>query len=183
MKSLTRAVAKDLAAKTTERVTADVLRAAVQKHASVFLTQSRLPIRATEVSVFVVSPDKTLAAEKSETIAPVPPRLLLYENHPLYGLRFEKVLNGAFALQGDETRISAVPFFFETKTRSARSPLSFTWSLNFASLEREKTSELTLRRSSSRGGRAELAVEARNEEPKSFQTARAAMNITMGENN
>lgn len=147
---------------------------------SLFVVASRIPIRPKTVSVEVASLDGTLSATASTAVSPVEPRLILFEDHPLYGLQFHRALRGTVPLTKDEVRVIAVPFYFETPRRSSPR-ISYTWVLNFAPLSGEKKPALVLRRASDDGGRSALSVEAQYDETKPFQAARAAVEFRMGQ--
>ncbi len=146
---------------------------------SLFLVQGTIPIRPKTVSVEVSTPDRSLVAFASTHITPLEPRVLLYENHPLYGLRLEKALDGSIPLIKEEIKISAVPFYFDIPRKGQA--LLYTWSLNSSLLPDETSANITLRRSSDRGGRASLSLEVQNAEPKTFQAGRVGLQILMEE--
>ncbi len=146
---------------------------------NLYAIQGTVPIRAKAVSVEVRTPDDALVASSEVEISPVGPKLLLYENHPLYGILFGRILGGTTSLTGEEIKISAVPFYFETPSRSRI--LSYAWSLNFSPLPSETKSDIVLRRASEQGGRASLSLEVQNADPKTFQAGRSTVDILMGE--
>jgi len=78
-----------------------------------------------EVEVLVTDPTTNLVAENFMTIDPVNPIVAFYENSPLYGIIFEKVINSGFNLQGEEVNILAVPFFM-----NVRDSVFYSWSMN-----------------------------------------------------
>src|SRR3989338_3923135 len=84
---------------------------------STFVFRGRVPIRPVNVNVIVTNMDKTLVAEASQTVATQAPLLLLYENHPRYGIRFNQALLGRASLTDEELQLSSIPFFFEAETR------------------------------------------------------------------
>lgn len=145
---------------------------------SLFVVASRIPIRPKTVSVEVAAPDGTLFAAAQTEIAPVEPRLLLYEDHPLYGIQFHRALRGAIPLQKDEMRVVSVPFYFEAPKRDS-SRISYVWSLNFKPLSGERKPTIVLRRTSAEGGKASLSAEAQYDETKPFQAARAGVELLM----
>ncbi|TSC57539.1 MAG: hypothetical protein Greene041679_301 [Parcubacteria group bacterium Greene0416_79] len=147
---------------------------------SLFVIASRVPIRSKAVSVEVASGDGALMATAGTEITPVAPRLLLFEDHPLYGIAFHRALRGETPLSKDEMRVSAIPFYFEVPARDSRR-VTYSWSLNFAPLSNERKPDVVLRRTSDRGGRATLSLEAQYDEEKSFQAARASVGIIMEE--
>lgn len=145
---------------------------------NLFVIKSRVPIRPKPISVLVETTDGELQAESTLVISPVQPKVTLYENHPLYGIRFNKANNAGFSLIGDEMKVSAVPFYFETPRRNA-SAIAYRWSLNFAELPQEKKADIVLRRSSEEGGTANIALEAEQTGSNYLQVARAETSIVM----
>lgn len=146
---------------------------------SLFAFVGGVPMREKTVSVEVGSEDNTLLASAEIVIQPVAPRLLLFENHPRYGILFNKALTNSFALQGDEVRLSAVPFFFEA-ARRADAALEYLWQANFSPLQGEKAPDIALRRVSGRAGDATVSLEARRAE-RSFQGDHTQLTVSFAE--
>lgn len=141
-----------------------------------FPVKSRIPIRPITVSVEAAAPEAGLVATAETTISPVAPQMLLYEERPLAGVSIRAALPQTFAFDGDEMRITAMPYFFETPSRA--STLTYAWSVN-NSPSRETGSSITLRRSSTDNGRAQLALSITS--PKSiFQAAEALATVLIG---
>ena len=146
------------------------------KGKNLFVFQGSIPMRPKTISVLVESPDRTMTAEASIDVAPVAPRLLFYEEHPRFGL-LPKALTGSFLLEGDETRIDAIPYYFETSTR-AGGDMVYGWQMNYSPLESERKPFLILRRSSNAAGRTNLFLEARSaDESKTFQAGEGKLTI------
>lgn len=146
---------------------------------SLFVFRGGVPMRRKTVSVDVNTTDQSVLASASLEIDPVAPRLLLYENHPLYGIRFNHALASPYALDNDEVRLTAVPFFFEAPARASRAVL-YDWSANYGALPNEKGPDITLRRVSGRGGEATVSLSARHE-TQSFQGDETALTIRFSE--
>ena len=141
-----------------------------------FVFRGRVPIRPVDVSVVVTSRDKTLVAEARDSISTTPPALLLYENHPRYGIRFNRAISSRVVLEEDELRISAVPFFFETEARDGGS-VRYEWTLNFLPRPAEAASSITLRRAGDAGGESVVSLTAQ-EATRLFQAGRAQTTVT-----
>lgn len=152
------------------------------KGKSLFVFRGEVPIRPKTISVRVESPDRTMTAEAFVDIVPVAPRLLFYEEHPSYGLLFGKALLGSFLLAGDETRIRALPYYFEMNNSLSDRDIVYDWQLNYQSLPEEKNPALTLRRAVTTAGKSNLFLEARStDEEKLFQAAEATLTIEFPE--
>lgn len=149
----------------------DVIGESSGKGKNLFAFRGSVPMRTKTIGVTVESPDRTMIASASVGITPVAPRVLFYEDHPRYGLLTGKALINSFFLVEDETRINAIPFYFETTERAGRD-LAYGWQLNYAPLESEKNPFITLRRITHSAGRSTLFLEARHtDEDRSFQAA------------
>jgi len=145
----------------------------------VFAVIGRIPIRPLVIGVDVATRDGTLNGRGEITIEAIQPVVRLYEDHPLYGLRFERALNGTFALSGKEIKVSTVPYYFETNRRGAPA-ISYDWSLNGAALKSERGSAVTLRRVSDESGLSRLSLQVQHGD-KMFQGSDAAVTIEMRE--
>lgn len=146
---------------------------------ALFAFRGAVPMREKVVSVEVATQDNALLAAAEIIVPPIAPRLLLYENHPLYGIRFNHALTSTFSLEGDEVRLSVVPFFFEVLARASRD-IAYDWQANYQTLPNEKKPDIILRRASQRGGKATVSLEARHEK-QSFQGDDAQLTISFGE--
>ncbi|MSU56125.1 MAG: hypothetical protein EXS51_02350 [Candidatus Taylorbacteria bacterium] len=144
-----------------------------------FVFRGKVPIRPVDVSLVVTSLDKTLVAEASQTVVAQAPLLLLYENHPRLGLRFNHAIGERMTLGTEELLLTAVPYFFESSTRSAYN-LLYEWSLNFETRPSEKGSSITLRRAGDEAGESAVSVTAQ-EDQHMFQAGRAQTTITFPE--
>jgi hypothetical protein len=141
-----------------------------------FVFRGRVPIRPVDVSVVVTSKDKTLVAEARDSLYTEPPALLFYENHPRYGIRFNRAVRSRVILEEDELKLSAVPFFFETETRDGGT-VRYEWALNFVTRPMEAASSITLRRDTDAGGESAVSLTAQEAEHL-FQAGRAETTVT-----
>lgn len=151
------------------------------KGKNLFVFRGDIPINTKTISVTVESPDHTMSADARVDVVPVSPRLLFYEEHPLYGRMSAKALEGTLSLTGDETAVSATPFYFETDTKSARD-LSYNWQLNYTPLPQERADSVTLRRTSNDAGRSDLFLEVHHADAnKDFQATEKRLMIEFPE--
>ncbi|MDO8564597.1 MAG: hypothetical protein Q7R88_01230 [bacterium] len=146
---------------------------------SLFVFQGAVPMREKTVSVEVETIDHALLAAAEITIPPVAPHILLYENHPLFGIRFEQALTRELVLNGDEVRLSAIPFFFEAADRGTAA-LRYDWKLNYQTLSSETRSDIVLRRNSGDGGTAFIGLTAQHT-TKTFQADDASLSVSFKE--
>jgi hypothetical protein len=78
------------------------------------------------VSVIAESLNSNAVAKKRILINPTQPKVVLYENNPIFGSIFEKALTGEFNFDREEVGITAIPYFFSTEDRSSGS-LKYSW--------------------------------------------------------
>lgn len=96
----------------------------VGKDSAVF--QGNMVSRPFNVSVIAESINSNLKAEKSILISTKNPKVVLYENNPIYGSVFEKSLSGTFNFDREEVGITAVPYFFSADRRDSEY-LKYSW--------------------------------------------------------
>ncbi|MES2134737.1 MAG: hypothetical protein V4449_00650 [Patescibacteria group bacterium] len=77
------------------------------------------------VSVVVSTQDGSIAGEQSLTVQPQTPSLVIYEDAPLLGVRFDKAHTALFPLTGDEVSFVAYPLSIENT-----GDVSYTWTLD-----------------------------------------------------
>lgn len=134
-------------------------------------------IKPMNVEVEVASQDGTVRAKNGVQVFPRSPELLLYEDQPLLGIRFERALEGTYALSGDEVKVAAFPFFTSSDERNSSS-LNFRWSMN----NRELTSSdsfITLRSERGQTGTAAITLTASHFK-KFLQSATKSFTVQFG---
>lgn len=143
---------------------------------STFFFKGGVPMRTKVISVEVNTTDNTMLASAFTEIEPVRPRIILYENNPIYGIQFLRPLRSPLALDDIEVRLSAIPFFFEAGRR-ADPLLSYSWQANYNPLPAEKKPDIILRRTSEEGGSANVSLSVQHSE-NDFEASRASLEIT-----
>lgn len=78
------------------------------------------------IKVEILSSQEETLAEKSVTLTPTSPTILVYENNPLYGFMFHQEVDGTYKMSGEEATFTGFPFFFGEKNRTA-SNLLYKW--------------------------------------------------------
>ncbi len=112
----------------------------------------------TDIEVEVSSPSETFLAIKRISIKPVEPRLVLYEDHPLYGFMFHRAARGSYVLPRDEVTLFASPYHFTAPT-PASDRLAYDWKLNGSTVfPTGAANVLTLRREGEASGEASLSL-------------------------
>ena len=131
------------------------------------------------VGVRVSTLDGTMQAEGEALLTPTQPKIVLYEDHPLYGILFGNALAEPFSLSGEEIRVVAVPYFFSVPSRLS-ALLEYDWAQNGMSVRQGGDNALTLRVPEEGEGVASVSVRAQHA-VKILQGADAAAAIAFGE--
>lgn len=141
-----------------------------------FTVEQSILLKPISIEVEVSSTDGTYRSNARITISDIRPEVLVYENHPLYGIVFEKALNGKdFVMAGSETKITAVPFFFSNKQKNS-GDLLYDWNLNNSSVS-EKGNEVVFRKPENvKQGSSLISLNVKNLE-RFMQYADASFNI------
>lgn len=121
---------------------------------SSLVVASPLQYRARTVSVAVSSQDGALVGGNSVSLSPQEPSMRLYENDPLFGIRFDRALSSTYAIKGTEATLYAAPFSFPI---TSGAPL-LQWFVNGSAAQ--TGSLITLRPSGDGEGSASLSVTA-----------------------
>lgn len=74
------------------------------------------------------SANPNVIAKSEFVLDAVSPSVNIYEDHPLYGILFNKSLLNPFNMNDTEKRVSAYPYFFSTNNRN--SSLTYDWTIN-----------------------------------------------------
>ena len=138
---------------------------------SAIMVASPLQYRVRTVSVVVMSQDGALVGGDSITLSPVNPTVLIYENDPLLGIRFDHALSNSYAITGAESTLYAAPISFPT---TGGTPL-LQWFLNGAAAQTGNS--ITLRPTGSGQGSASLSLTA---SAGSYTTAMANLSLSFG---
>ena len=87
-----------------------------------------------EVKVEVFGSDGALLASKSTTLTPQAPRVLVYENNPLYGILFNQEVGENYQIKGSEITLTSFPMFFSILGRDS-GLMNYLWTTNSGSSE------------------------------------------------
>ena len=112
------------------------------------------------ISVEAKSADGTLSGEATTRLSAQEPRLVLYEDHPLFGTLFNNALGASTFVPESEMTFSAIPYFAQA-TALADPSLIYEWRVSGLSVpaEKETPNEITINASNSTGiALVELAV-------------------------
>ena len=143
-----------------------------------------IPIRNSDIDVEAVTMDGKYVARGRISVEPGSPSLLFYEDNPIYGILYNKALQGSVALQNQEIRIAATPYFIGKKTKEDRL-LKYDWTLNGESLSatvaNENKSSLSFRQERGVAGTAAVGLQISNT-AKILQFAANTLSLSFGEN-
>jgi hypothetical protein len=154
----------------------NVVQAASGYGKKTFSVNPSILLKPIQIEVEVSSSDGVYQATSRITIADTKPETLAYEDHPLYGIVFERALNGKeFVMAGSETKIFAAPLYFSNEQED-RGSLLYNWNLNNANIT-EKGSEIVFRKPENvRQGTSFVSVNTKNPE-RFMQFSDASFNI------
>jgi len=107
------------------------------------------------VSVVVELADGTEVASDTITINISSPKVLVYENSPLYGVLFNRELGESASLVGQEVVFEVFPLFFGSQNRGG---LSYVWYVNGVSMADFSGPSITLRKTGDEVGGASVSV-------------------------
>lgn len=74
------------------------------------------------------SNNPNMIAKSKTLLEAFDPRVNIYEDHPLYGLLFNRDLLGSFRMDDSEKKIAAYPFFFSTSNKNSN--VTYQWNVN-----------------------------------------------------
>lgn len=125
----------------------------------VFQTSGGTLAKSLIIEVEVNSVDGNIKAKKAIEVEGVSPYIVMYENHPLYGITYRTALPDTFTLTSKEISVVATPYFFDVSgVRSV--DMSYVWKMNGKMIEsQENPSIITLRTpTDSTGGKASISL-------------------------
>jgi len=131
------------------------------------------------IELTATSLDKSISAVKRRDVVISTPKILLYQNHPLGGILYEKSIGNSFQLKGGEFTLRTEPYFFSFITRN-NNDAAFRWNINGESLEinPDNKSEFTLRSPETGSGSVKLGIEINNIDLFRLQRASKTINLT-----
>lgn len=94
-----------------------------------FVFDGTIPIRDAVIKVNASSISDNIYASKQITITNVSPKIVFYENNPVYGIMLNKAITNTVKMISDEFGVIAVPYFFSGN--SANTPdFDYVWSMD-----------------------------------------------------
>ena len=135
------------------------------------IVASPLQYRARDVSVAVTNSSGVLIGGASLSLTALEPSVRIYQNDPLFGIRFDRALSDSYTIAGAETTLYAAPFSVPT---TGGAPL-IQWFLNGSAAQ--DGASITLRPSGSGQGNASLSLVASSG---GYTTATASISLFFG---
>ncbi len=131
-----------------------------------------------QVEVGTLNGDTTASGETFISIAE--PKVVMYENNPLYGIHYEDALSGTATLSGKELSISAIPYFFDTTDKNSYA-LNYTWSMNGNAVDNNQNnpSTLVVRQTGDTGGVSNISLNVENAN-KLIESSQDSTSLTFG---
>lgn len=123
-----------------------------------------IPIRDVEIEVAVSSLDQSITANQTLTIKAENPKIIFYENNPIYGVLLNKAIKNTVQLLDDEFSVIAIPYFFSVGYTN-NPDLEYDWRVDGKSFtsNNENKNTLTFRQDTTEGfGSSEISLEIKN---------------------
>jgi hypothetical protein len=104
------------------------------------------------ITVNAASADGTLQAEAILRLSDTKPQIALYEDHPLFGMRFGQALGSSSFIPDNEMTFAAIPYFAPVQNTADRG-LEYSWTVNGQPVAADSAhaDELTINAASSSG--------------------------------
>ena len=134
------------------------------KGKNLIVLDTGIPVRDFTVDVQILDNSGNVLAENSKIISKNDPKLLFYEDSPLYGVLYNKAVVGNYYLgTKEELSIIAKPFFFSF-LNDAPTESSYTWSVNGNPVSQNgKVNEITLRQTTTNtASTANISLDLKN---------------------
>ena len=94
-----------------------------------FTFSGTVPIRNVTIEVTASSLDADIFASKQVVVTNVDPKIIFYENSPVYGIMMNKAITKTVNMLTDEFSVIAVPYFFSVGYATTPD-LNYVWSMN-----------------------------------------------------
>lgn len=127
-----------------------------------FLVSGTVPIRDVRIEVSASSLDGDIFASKQVLVTNTQPRIIFYENNPVYGLMMNKAITKAVNMLTDEFSVLAVPYFFSVGYATTPD-LKYDWTMNGATVgNQEPKNAFTARINKTGSGTADIGLKISN---------------------
>ncbi len=129
------------------------------------------------IKVEVTSAGNTVKATASLVLKPENPKVLVYENNPLYGIIYNRAISDQFRLLETEVSLTAIPYFFSKQPESGN--IIMEWLVNGSPFAGESGDTITLRNEAGTSGKSSVEISVNNLKER-FQQAEENLLINFG---
>lgn len=127
-----------------------------------FFFSGTVPVRDVEIEVIAVAPNQNITANKTITIPRGEPKIVFYENSPVFGLMLNRAIKNNVQLFSDEFSAIAVPYYFSVGYATTPN-LSYEWSMNNHTTETQDIKNIyTVRQETKGSGLANISLKINN---------------------
>lgn len=122
-----------------------------------------VPIRDVDIEVSASSFDNSIQSTKTIRLTNLDPKIIFYEEHPIYGLMFNRAIRNTVKMFTDEFKVRAFPYYLSVSNPNSPD-LSYKWTFNGQysdSLEGEKTA-MVFRQENPGSGSAQIGLKIDN---------------------
>ena len=127
-----------------------------------FSYSGEVPISDSNIEVTVSSLDQSITANRQITITVNDPKIIFYENNPIYGIMFNKAVKSSVQLLNDEFSVLAIPYFFSVGYAGTPN-LDYAWSLNGQTIQnQDPVNSFTARQDIKGSGTANIGLKISN---------------------
>lgn len=132
------------------------------------------------VSVEVSTTDGTFISKGTIGIPDSPTETVMYENHPLYGIIFERALNGKeLTLKNKEVSLIGIPYFFSRQQKDF-SGLDYSWTLNNNPVAQRENEVIFRKPDGATTGRSSISLSVKNPE-RFMQSSSASLHVVFND--
>ncbi len=138
-----------------------------------------IPIRDINIVLRVTDSSGNIVASGSKTISANNPRVIFYENSPLYGLLLNRAV-GSYSLGNrEELNILAKPYFFNIESQDS-DDIEYKWSVNGNPVSLSGKKNELLFKQVDTAGVAEVSLDVNNL-ARIFQFTKSSFNVSFGQ--
>ena len=136
--------------------------------------------RQTVIRIDTSSLDGALQGKSHTLISPVLPKIIFYENDPIFGIKYEKAITNTFNLLNKEVMITAHPYFFSSRERIS-SDFDYLWKVDGSKVSGspDDESSIVLRQESEGEGVVKIAFSIQNIN-RILQSAQSSFSVIFG---
>lgn len=127
-----------------------------------FTFKGSVPIKDAIIGVTASSPDGSLVVSNQVTVTNEDPKIIFYENSPIYGIMFNRGIKSTVNMLIDEFSVLAIPYFF-SGTSAVSDNLGYIWSMNGKTIENQTPkNSFTTRLEKAGAGTASIGLKINN---------------------